>query len=356
MKDTYIIAEIGVNHNGELAIAKKMIDAAKEAGANAVKFQTYKTEFLVAPDTVKAPYQEKNTGDNLETQFDMLKKLELDKRTHSELKAYSISKKIDFISTPFDLDSADFLINELQVPLIKISSGEIVNGPLLLKVALSGLPIILSTGMATEDEISQALSIIAHGLSNKIGKPDFNKELDENALSLIKEKVTILLCTTAYPTPVDDINLLAMKRIESLFNTKVGISDHSDGITISLAAVACGACVVEKHITLNRNMPGPDHAASLEPHEFKRLVDEIRIVERAMGKPVKQANNSEKINLSIARQSLIAAKKIKVGENFSEENLSSRRPGTGLSPMNFWSLIGRTALRDYNKGDIIIDE
>ena len=356
MEKTYIIAEIGVNHNGDLNLAKNMIDAASESGADAVKFQTYKTELLVSENTEKAQYQKDNCPDASESQFQMLKKLELDEKSHYELLDYANSKGMDFISTPFDMQSAEFLINDLQVPTIKIPSGEIVNGPLLYRISKAGLPIILSTGMANEEEIRMALNIIGQGMSEQTGYPSPDTHLNDDQIELVKDKVTLLLCTTAYPTPVEDVNLMAMENMEKIYGTRVGISDHTEGVAVSVAAVARGACLVEKHFTLDKSMPGPDHKASLVPDEFKRLVDEIRIVERAMGDPVKKSNPSEIPNITIARQGLISSCDIKKGEMFSEKNLTSRRPATGVSPMKYWSLIGTEAKRSYKEGEPIVDE
>lgn len=332
MNKTIIIAEAGVNHNGNLHYAKKLIEVAANAGADYVKFQTFKTELSISKDAVKADYQLANTNNKDETQFEMVKKLELSDEEHFELISFCQEKKIKFLSTAFDLESIDFLKDKLD--FYKIPSGEITNLPYLEKVAGLGLSIVMSTGMATMLEVRQALSILI-----------------ENGIK--KENVTILHCNTEYPTPMSDVNLKAMLSIEKELGVQIGYSDHTLGIEIPIAAVALGAKVIEKHFTLDRNMEGPDHKASLEPEELRTMVSGIRNIEVALGDGIKQPAESEKKNIPIARKSIVAIKEIKKGEVFTKNNIGVKRPGTGNSPMNWYQVLGTEANKNYKEDELI---
>lgn len=327
----FIIAEAGDNHNGDVSLAYKLVDAAIEAGADAVKFQTFITEELVCKSAEMADYQKKNTGVN-ETQFEMIKKLELTYDEFRSLRDYCKEKGIKFMTTAFDLTSVDFIVNDLKVDVLKLPSGEITNYPYLVKSAKTGLPIILSTGMCNLEEIEEAVKVLKDN-----GTTD----------------LTLLHCTTEYPTPLDSVNLLAIKTMQEKFGLKVGYSDHTQGIEVSLLAVALGATVIEKHFTLDKNMPGPDHKASLEPNELKDLVDGIRRTTIIMGDGNKVAQEAEKKNIAIARKSIVAKTNIKKGETLTEENLTCKRPGTGISPMKWNEIIGTVAVKDYIKDEII---
>jgi N,N'-diacetyllegionaminate synthase len=333
MSHTLIIAEAGVNHNGSSEIAKQLVDVAVDAGVDIIKFQTFKAEKLVSKNTKKAEYQKKNIADGNDSQYDMLKKLELSRKDHEELVAYCNSKGIRFWSTAFDLDSLDYL-RSLHLGLWKIPSGEITNYPYLRKIAQFGEPVIMSTGMCDEQDIHNALDVLI-----KFGLP--------------KDKVIILHCNTQYPTPFEDVNLRAMLTIKKDFGVNVGYSDHTRGIEVPIAAVALGATVIEKHFTLDRNMPGPDHRASLEPNELKAMVSAIRNIELAFGDGIKKVSASEKANIAIARKSIVAANPIKKGEVFTENNLTVKRPGTGISPMCWEKVIGKIAPRDFMEDDLI---
>jgi len=359
MSDVYIIAEAGVNHNGSAEIAFQLVDAAVAAAADAVKFQTFKAENIVTKTADKAIYQKEIT-DYSETHFEMLKKLELSHELHYELIEYCQKNKIEFLSTAFDLESLNFLVNNIKLETLKIPSGEITNGPLLLAYAKTGCNLILSTGMATLGEVEEALGVLAYGLlSNSSTKP--LKSAFQQAYSsvegqkLLKDKVTILHCTTEYPAPPNEINLNAMQTMHSTFGLQTGYSDHSEGIMIPVAATAMGATVIEKHFTLDRTLPGPDHKASLEPYELKAMIEAIRTVERSMGNGLKGPMPSELKNRPIARKNLVAAKNIKQGEKFAVENMAVKRAGVGIgvncSPMDYWDMIGRVA-----KDDILQDE
>jgi len=332
MNKIFIIAEAGVNHNGDIKMAKAMIDVAVDAGADAVKFQTFKAEQVVGKNALKAKYQKENSPES-ENHLEMLKKLELNANAHKELIDYCIEKGIMFISTPFDLESVD-LLNELGVKIFKISSGEITNLPLLRKAGSLGKRIIISTGIADLSEIEDAVNVlISAGTS--------------------KENITILHCNTAYPTPYKDANLLAMHTIRNKFEIKVGYSDHTLGIEASIAAAALGAAVIEKHFTLDKNMAGPDHKMSLEPLELKTMVKSIRNIEKALGDGVKKTSLSELENKSIVRKSIIATDNIKTGDVFTEKNVSVKRPGGGLSPMLYDDVIGKVAKRDFKEDEFI---
>jgi len=326
----FIIAEAGVNHNGSLELAKKLVDAAKDAGADCVKFQTFVSKNIVSKNAVKAEYQKQQTEPE-ESQHDMLKKLELSFNEFIELNEYCKSKDIEFMSTAFDFDSIDFL-NSLKMGTWKIPSGDITNLPYLIKIAKLNKPVILSTGMSTMEDIRCAI-----------------QALKENGA----RELTVLHCTTEYPTPFNDVNLKAMNTIKDEFGVKVGYSDHTKGIEVPIAAVALGATVIEKHFTLDRNMEGPDHKASLEPTELKAMVDSIRNIELALGDGMKQPAESEKKNMAVARKSIIASKNIKEGELFTEENLTVKRPGDGISPMRWFDVIGKVAARDFEEDELI---
>ena len=329
---TLIIAEAGVNHNGSLDMAKELIDVADEAGADFVKFQTFKAETLVTRTSEKAEYQKIMT-DVGESQFDMIKKLELGRAAHDELIRYCGQKDIRFLSTAFDHDSVD-LLAELNVPFYKIPSGEITNLPYMRHIGRMGKPIIMSTGMATLEEVRAAMDILIEA-------------------GVEKYKITVLHCNTEYPTPMEDVNLNAMLTIGEELGVAVGYSDHTLGIEIPIAAVALGATVIEKHYTLNRTLTGPDHAASLEPHELKAMVAVIRNIEKAMGDGVKKPSPSEVKNVSIARKSIVARIPIAKGERFTENNLTVKRPGTGISPMEWDAYIDKSADREYQMDDLI---
>lgn len=329
-KHIFIIAEAGVNHNGSIDLAKALVDAAKDAGVDAVKFQTFKADKIVAKGAPKAQYQRNTTGEN-ETQFDMLKKLELNLESHLILSNYCNERGILFLSTAFDLDSLD-LLEELKIPMHKIPSGELTNLPYLEKVARTKKPIIMSCGMADIKEIKQALEI-----------------LRENGA----EDITILHCNTEYPTPYNDVNLRAMNTIAKDLGIKVGYSDHTLGIEVPIAAAALGAEVIEKHFTLDKTMEGPDHKASLEPHELKSMVKAIRNIEVALGSGIKTPTVSEEKNKNIARKSIVAKVNIKKGEILSENNLTVKRPGNGISPMNWYNVIGNAAIRDFLEDELI---
>jgi len=327
-----IIAEAGVNHNGSIDLAYKLIEKAKESGADYVKFQTFTAKSLVSKNAPKADYQKKLTGE-AQTQYEMIKALELDKNTHLKLIEKCKRDGIKFLSTPFDLKSVD-LLNDVEIPLYKIPSGEITNLPYLRYIGKFGRPVILSTGMSTLSEIGAALQVLE----------DAGTDLSQ---------ITVLHCNTEYPTPFGDVNLNAMLTIKSELGVDVGYSDHTLGIEVPIAAAALGAIVIEKHFTLDRSLPGPDHKASLVPHELKSMVTGIRNIERALGDGRKIPTISEKKNIPVARKSIVAAKNIKLGDVFSEKNLAVKRPGTGVSPMEWDNYIGKTALRDYIADELI---
>jgi N-acetylneuraminate synthase len=352
-----IIAEAGVNHNGSKELAIKLIDAAYTAGADIVKFQTFKAAHLVTKDAQQAEYQMKNTGID-ESQFEMLKKLELSYDTYKELAEYCNSIGIEFLSTAFDKDSLDFLVNDLGLKTLKIPSGELTNAPFVLEHAKTGLDLIVSTGMASLSEVESALSVIAFGLVNKNDiepSEEAFKEayVSEEGQDALINKVTLLHCTTEYPAPIAEINLNAMKTLSSSFKLTVGYSDHSAGIVIPIAATALGACIIEKHFTLDKSMQGPDHKASLEPEELNEMVKAIRNVTKALGNGVKSPQLSEIKNKIVARKSLVAARDIKAGDIFTESNLTVKRPGNGVSPYHYWSLLGEIAKEDYREGNLI---
>ncbi|MDD5298994.1 MAG: N-acetylneuraminate synthase [Gallionella sp.] len=350
----YIIAEAGVNHNGLLDQAIRLIDVATEAGADAVKFQTFKADQLVSRAAPKAEYQVKNTAAS-ESQHEMIRKLELSEEAHLALVSHCNTNGIEFLSTPFDLESLKMLVRKFDLSKIKLSSGDITNAPLLFETARTGKPIILSTGMSTLGEIEMALEILAFGYTVKDESPSlmafekaYGSALGRKAL---QEKVTLLHCTTEYPAPFTDINLRAIATLQQAFGLHVGYSDHTQGIAIPVAAVALGAVIIEKHFTLDRNLPGPDHKASLEPDELKQMVRSIREVELALGSSTKQPAASELRNRPVARKSLVAAQDIRKGEAFTQSNLAVKRPGDGINPICYWEWLGKIADRDYQQDD-----
>lgn len=333
MKRTLIIAEAGVNHNGDIAKAKALIDKGAEAGVDYVKFQTFKAEKLVTKQAQRASYQDKNTQNN-DSQYEMLKKLELSQALHQELMDYCNQKGVKFLSTGFDSESLVFLA-QLGITIAKVPSGEITNLPYLRQVASLFPEVILSTGMATIDEIKDAVKVLI-----------------DNGVS--KDKITILHCNTEYPTPMEDVNLKAMLHIQRELGLPIGYSDHTLGIEVPIAAVALGATVIEKHFTLDKTLPGPDHKASLEPNELKAMVSAIRNIEKVIGgSGLKEVSKSEEKNKPIARKSIVASTDIKKGNIFTPENLTVKRPGTGISPMQWDEVIGKEAKRDFQEDELI---
>lgn len=329
---TLIIAEAGVNHNGDMGLAKQLIDTAAEAGADLVKFQTFKADRLVTRTAKKAGYQSQTTNSG-ESQHEMLRRLELTADMHKELIAHCSTRNIGFFSTGFDIESVDLLVSFGQ-DRFKIPSGEIANLPYLRHIGRLGKHVILSAGMATLGEIEDALTVLEQAGTSR-------------------GKITVLHCTTEYPTPMNEVNLRAMQSIQAAFGVAVGYSDHTAGIEVAVAAVAMGASVIEKHFTLDRNFPGPDHKASLEPAELKAMVTAIRHIEVALGDGIKRLTPSEARNRPVARKSLVASRQIKSGELFSLENLTAKRPGTGISPMRLDEVIGRVAPRDFGVDELI---
>lgn len=357
----FVIAEAGVNHNGDLETACRLVDAAVDAGADAVKFQTFKAENLVTQHADKAAYQKDATGAD-ENQLAMLKRLELKYELHYQLLAYCQKLGIEFLSTAFDFESLDFLVHELDVERLKIPSGEITNGPFLLAHARTGKPVILSTGMATLGEVETALGVLAFGYLTALEPAQRQQPSirafqqaysSEQGQRVLLEKVTLLHCTSEYPTPMENINLRAMDILQQAFSLEVGYSDHSVGLTVPIAAVARGAAVIEKHFTLDRSQQGPDHKVSLEPDELKTMVRGIRDVEKALGQALKCPQPLELENQKVVRKSLVASHPIALGEIFTEANLAIKRPGIGKSPMDYWSLLGEPSTRNYDEDDCI---
>lgn len=350
----FVIAEAGVNHNGSLELALRLVDAAAQAGADAVKFQTFRADSLVSKSAPKARYQVETTGEG-ETQHEMIRKLELDEAAHVALIGRCKAVGIEFLSTPFDRESLEMLAAKFDISRIKLSSGDITNAPLLLQAARTGKPVILSTGMSTLGDIEAALGVLAFGYSEPRQEPStiafercYGSEAGRKAL---RDMVTLLHCTTEYPAPLVDVNLRAMDTLGKAFGLAVGYSDHTPGITIPVAAAALGAELVEKHFTLDRDLPGPDHKASLEPDELRLMVRAIRDVEIALGSPLKQPAASELKNRSVARKSLVAARDIRKGEAFTPVNLAVKRPGDGISPACYWEWMGKLANRDYRRDE-----
>ena len=328
----FIIAEAGVNHNGSIELAYKLIDIASVSGVNAVKFQTFKAENLVSKNAQKAEYQKQTTNPS-ESQFNMLKKLELDANAHRRLIDYCDKKDIIFLSTPFDYESIE-LLNKLKLQIFKIPSGEITNLTYLRHIGSLNKKVILSTGMSNLKEIGDAIKILINA-------------------GTLKENITVLHANTMYPTPMEDVNLRAMQTIQNKFDVAVGYSDHTLGIEVDIAAVAMGATIIEKHFTIDKTMDGPDHKSSINPEELKAMVSSIRNIEKALGSSIKKPSKSEKPNIIMARKSIVASKSIKKGELFTENNLTTKRPGTGLSPMEWDSVIGKVAKRDYQIDDLL---
>ena len=357
MNKVLIIAEAGVNHNGSLDMALQLVEAAQAAGADVVKFQTFKSEAVISLAAPKAEYQKSTTGE-MESQLEMVRKLELSAADHQRILAHCQAKGIRFLSTPFDPGSADFLVRELCVQQLKIPSGEITNAPFLLHLANFGLPVILSTGMSTLGEVEMALGILAFGFLGLQGKPSQQAFLDAFASDagqqILANKVSILHCTTEYPAAFDQVNLRAMDTLRAAFGLPVGLSDHTPGIAIPIAAVARGATIIEKHFTLDRKLPGPDHLASLEPNELCAMVTGIRQTEAALGDGYKRPMAVEWGNRAIARRSLVASKPVKAGERWAPDNLNCKRPGTGISPLRYWEYVGRTVDRDYEADALIL--
>jgi len=354
---TIIIAEAGVNHNGDEQLAFSLVDAAYQAGADIVKFQTFKAKSLVTESAKQAEYQITNTGKE-ESQFDMLTRLELSYDAHHQLITYCNKLGIEFLSTAFDLDSLDFLVNDLGLTRLKLPSGEITNAPLVLAHAQTGCDLIVSTGMATLSEIESVLGVIAFGYTAEAdAKPSIEAfqaaYFSEAGKVALKQKVTLLHCTTEYPAPVIDINLNAMNTLANAFHLPVGYSDHSAGITIPIAATACGAVLIEKHFTLDKEMEGPDHKASLEPDELTQMVRGIRDVELALGDGVKGPRPSEIKNKAVARKSIVAMTSIEKGQVFNGNNLTIKRPGQGINPNRYWDMKGKVATKSYSAGDLI---
>lgn len=354
----FIIAEAGVNHNGDIDLAKRLIDAAAEAGADAVKFQTFKADKVVSYHAPKAEYQKTVTPED-ETQREMVKKLELDKEAHRLLIDHCRWRGIQFLSTPFDLESIDLLARTFDLPCLKIASGEITNGPYLLQIAETGKPVILSTGMSTLGEIEEALGVLAFGYAKGDGKASRDGFRDafcsKQGQRALKEKVRLLHCTTEYPALFEEVNLAALMTIWRAFGLPVGLSDHTPGITVPIAAAALGASIIEKHFTLDKNFPGPDHQASLTPHELKEMVKAIRQVEMAMGTSMKLPMPSEIKNREVARKSLVAARPIHEGETYTPDNIAAKRPGTGISPMRYWDILGRKSDKDYMEDELVAE-
>lgn len=326
----YIIAEAGVNHNGSFALACKLVDAAKNSGADCIKFQTFKTKNLVSKYAEKADYQKKTTGDS--SQQEMLKKLELSYDEFLQLKEYCKEMGITFLSTPFDFESIDFL-NSIDMEFWKVPSGEVTNLPYLVALAKTHKPVVMSTGMCEMKEIEDAVAVLKqYGTTN----------------------ITLLHCNTEYPTPFEDVNLKAMQTMRDEFHLDVGYSDHTKGIEVPVAAVALGATIIEKHFTLDRNMEGPDHKASLEPQELAEMVCCIRNIEKALGSGDKTPSPSEKKNIAVARKSIVAKTKIKAGDTLTEDNVTVKRPGTGISPMKWFEVLGTKAVKDFDEDELII--
>ena len=330
MGHIFIIAEAGDNHNGNLELAFQLVDKAAQAGADCVKFQTFVTEEVISKRAEKAEYQKESTGAD-ESQYEMVKKLELTFDNFRQLQQYAKEKGLMFLSTPFDIPSVDFL-NSIDIPCFKIPSGEITNLPYLIRIAQTGRDIILSTGMAEIEEIEAAV-----------------KALRENGAG----EISLLHCNTEYPTPMEDVNLRAMLTLKEKFSVRVGYSDHTKGIEVPIAAAAMGAEIIEKHFTLDHNMEGPDHKASLEPDELKAMVEGIRNIEKALGNGIKTASRSEKKNMDIARKSIVARRKIAKGETLTEDNLAVKRPGNGISPMKWYEILGTKAVRDCGEDEMI---
>ncbi len=354
MENVLVIAEVGVNHNGSLDTARRLVDAAADAGADVVKFQTFKASALVSRHAAKADYQKRTVGDD-GGQLELLKALELDEAAHRTLQAHCRDVNIGFLSTPFDPDSARLLI-DLGLERVKVSSGDLTNAPLLHQLARSGVDLILSSGMALLSDIETALGVIAHGYT--VGDAPSKEACRAAYISpggqvALRERVSLLHCTTEYPAPFESVNLRAMETLAAAFGLRTGYSDHTEGLAISLAAAARGAQLLEKHITLDRAMPGPDHAASIEPEELKTLVTGVRAIEAALGSPRKLTVAVEERNRQIATKSLVALTPVRAGDILTTENIGPKRPMGGRPPIDLWELVGRPAPRDYDQDDPI---
>lgn len=353
---TLIIAEAGVNHNGSIERALELVDCAAQAGADVVKFQTFKSASVISAAAPKAAYQKATTGE-VESQLDMVRKLELDEAAHLRIVERCAQRGIAFLSTPFDLESARFLCDDLRMPRLKIPSGEITNAPFLLALARYRLPVILSTGMSTLGEVEMALAILAYGFigaQDAPGPEAFLKAyVSPEGGRALAERVTLLHCTTEYPAAMEDVNLRAMDTLASAFGLPVGFSDHSRGVVAPIAATARGACVIEKHFTLDKSLPGPDHAASLDPTELRLMVEGVRQTEAALGSPRKIYGVAEGANRPVARRSLVAVRDVRAGEVWTQDNLTCKRPGGGLSPFAYWSLLGQPAERDHHADEVL---
>lgn len=355
-KRTYIVAEAGVNHNGELAKALQLVDIAAEAGADAVKFQTFRAERLVSRGAGLAEYQQRALGDAADGQWAMLERLELSESDHVAIRNRCRERGVDFVSTAFDVESLAFLL-ELGVPWLKIGSGELTNGPLLLAHARTDRDLVLSTGMANLGEVEMALAALAFGMTRD-GEPDSGRSLrdvlvEPGSWEALRERVTLLHCTSQYPAPLEDVNLRALDSLRAAFGLPVGYSDHTRGDVVSCAAVALGARMIEKHFTLDRDLPGPDHRASLEPDELAAMIRGIRSVECSLGDGIKQPRSSESSTREVARQVIVASRTIRRGDRIQLDDLATRRAGEGFSPMHIWDLAGRVASRDYEVGEVV---
>lgn len=357
MNDVLIIAEAGVNHNGDINLAKELVSVAAEAGADIVKFQTFKADKFVTKAAEKAKYQKENSGVE-ESQYEMLKKLELDEAMHFEIIECCKENNIKFMSTAFDFDSLELLADKFNIDTLKIPSGELTNAPLVLAHAQKKRDLILSTGMATIKEIEECLGVIAFGFTASIeDKPNpeaFREAYASNVgQKLLHERVSILHCTTEYPAPINEVNLNVLRTLGDTFGLPIGYSDHTEGIIIPIAAAALSATIIEKHFTLDKNMEGPDHKASLDPIELKEMVSSIRTIENAMGDGIKKPQKSELANINIARKSIVAELEINAGEIIKENMISIKRPGTGKSPYTYWDVIGSISTKNYKPGDLI---
>ena len=360
MTKVYVIAEAGVNHNGDLERALKMVDAAATAGADAVKFQTFLPKALASRHAPQAEYQirhESNARNTPGAQLAMLERLALSFDDHPALITRCQQRNIEFLSSPFDTESVHFLLEHLKLPRLKLGSGELTNGPLLLQIAHAKRSLILSTGMATLAEIREALGVLAFGFMNDGTVPSrtafHNAFCNPQGQTLLRKYITLLHCTTEYPCPPDQVNLRAMDTLTESFNLPTGYSDHTLGIHVSLAAVARGALIIEKHFTLDRQLPGPDHSASLEPDELKTMIAGIRDLSLALGSADKSPAPAEQNNILMVRKSLIAAKAIQRGDTFTADNITIKRPGNGRSPMDYWEILGQTARQNYDADEVI---
>jgi len=354
--EVFIIAEAGVNHNGDPDVAFQLIDVASDSGVDAIKFQTFNTDELVTTAAPKAAYQTASVGRQV-SQYEMLKNLELSKSAQKELKQYSEKKGLVFMSSAFDIPSLNFIVYELGIDLLKIPSGEVTNGPLLFEYGRTGRNLIMSTGIASLEEIRLALGVIAHASLNPNQNPSTKNILEsfesDEVQELLRRRVTLLQCTSEYPTPINELNLRAIDTLRKEFGVRIGFSDHSEGIFAAVAAAALGSVVIEKHFTLDKELEGPDHRASLNPEELGLMVGEVRKVEFALGDGLKIPTASELVNQSAVRKSLYAKVPIKAGDCFTIDNLISKRPQIGISPMEYWKILGKVSQRSYAKDEQI---